>query len=290
MTVRYARWIALFLAPTLLFFLAFYAYPIITVFISSFADWRLASSMSFVGFDNYASLGTDADFAAGLAHTLLWLVIHWVVYVGMGLAVAVMTANGSRFSRFVRTAYLLPNMIPIAALAFLFYFIFNPSIGPINGFLEAVGLERWALNWYQDTRTAFLTVTLTSVLYGGILCLLFAAEISAIPAEVYESAKIDGSSELRTAFSITLPLLRNMIGTAMILTTVHVLKSFEIIYLTTVGGPGNDTVNLPILIFRMAMNNNNLGYSNTIAVVTIVIGVVSIAMISRAFRMGTSYQ
>lgn len=289
MVTRQRTWIIVFLAPTLLFFVLFYVYPLATIFVSSFTDWQLATEMRFNGLDNYRKLLTDRDFKVGFSNTIKWLLIHWFVYVGMGLTVALLTAKKKWFSRFVRTVYLIPNMIPIAALTFLFYFIFNPSIGPVNSLLNLIGLGEYALNWYQDTRTAFLTVTLTSVLFGGILSLLISAELSSIPGEIYEAAKIDGANELKTALYVTLPLLRNIIGTAMILATVHVLKSFEIIYLTTLGGPGNETVNLPILIFRMAMNNNNLSYSNTIAVITILIGIVSILVMTRLFRMGRSH-
>ncbi|MFB9277332.1 carbohydrate ABC transporter permease [Cohnella cellulosilytica] len=288
MHLRQKGWIWTFLAPTLLLFAAFYAYPIATVAISSFTEWRLASAMTYVGLDNYRSLLTDGEFKKALVNTLVWLLAHWTIYVGMGLLVALLTARKTRFSRFVRTVYLIPNMLPIAAVAFLFYIVFNPAIGPINGLLELVGLDQLALNWYQDTRTAFWTVTFTSVIYGGILTLLISAELASIPGEIIESAKMDGAGELRTVFHITLPLLRNVIGTAMILTTVNVLKSFEIIYLTTVGGPGNETINLPILIYRAAMNNNHLSYSNTLGTVTILIGMISILIITRVFRMGRS--
>src|SRR5690625_820816 len=116
-------WIVLFLIPTVLFFCTFYAYPIITIFISSFSDWRLASEIEFIGIDNYKVLLSDNNFKVGFVNTLKWLVIHWVFYVGLGLCVALLTANKSWLSKLVRTVYLIPNMIPIAALAFLFYFI-----------------------------------------------------------------------------------------------------------------------------------------------------------------------
>ena len=120
--------------------------------------------------------------------------------------------------------------------------------------------------------------------------LLLSSEIAAVPSEVYESAKVDGASELQINIMIILPLIKNIIGTCLILATVDCLKTFEVIYLTTSGGPGNLTMNLPVLIFRTAMTNSNYGYANAIATITILIGAASMLLITKIFRTGKNQE
>ena len=116
--------------------------------------------------------------------------------------------------------------------------------------------------------------------------LLISSETAAIPTEVYESAKVDGATESQINRLIVMPLIKNIVGTCLILATVDCLKTFEVIYLTTNGGPGDLTMNLPVMIFRTAMNNSNYGYANAIAFVTILIGAAAMLLITKVFRIG----
>lgn len=279
-------WIVVFLLPTIVLFLGFYAYSIITVFVTGFTDWKLGEPISFVGISNFTKMFQDITFQVSLKNTLIWLVLHWIILVGISLLVALVTIKKTRFSRITRVIYLIPKMIPLAVIGFLYYFMFNPSIGLVNDFIRKLGFENFNVNWFQDTRTAFAAVTVTTIFYGGVFMLLISSEIAAIPAEVYESAKVDGASEFQINTMIVLPLIKNIVGTCLILATVDCLKTFEVIYLTTSGGPGELTMNLPVLIFRTAMTNSNYGYANAIAIVTILIGALSMLLITKVFRIG----
>lgn len=279
-------WIAAFLLPTMILFLGFYAYSIITVFITGFTDWRLGEPIRFAGTGNYIKMFQDSTFIISLKNTLVWLVLHWAVLVGTSLMVALITIKKTRFSRIVRVIYLIPKMIPLAVIGFLYYFMFNPSIGLVNDFIRKLGFKDFSINWFQDTRTAFAAVTVTTIFYGGVFMLLISSEIAAIPSEVYESAKVDGATEFQINTRIVLPLIKNIIGTCLILATVDCLKTFEVIYLTTNGGPGDLTMNLPVLIFRTAMSNSNYGYANAVATVTILIGAAAMLLITKVFRIG----
>lgn len=280
------KWIVIFLLPSLILFLGFYAYSIITVFVTGFTDWKLGEQINFAGVSNFIKMFEDSTFLISLKNTLIWLVLHWVVLVGVSLLVSLATIKKTRFNRIVRVIYLIPKMIPLAVIGFLYYFMFNPTIGLVNDFIRQIGFEDFNLNWFQDERTAFFAVTVTTIFYGGVYMLLLSSEISAVPAEVYESAKVDGASDFQINVMIVLPLIKNIIGTCLILATVDCLKTFEVIYLTTSGGPGNLTMNLPVLIFRTAMTNSNYGYANAIATVTIFIGAAAMLLITKIFRMG----
>ena len=279
-------WIIAFLAPSLLIFFGFYAYSFVTVLTSGFTNWRLGESISFAGISNYRKMFEDETFWQAFRNTMVWLLLHWTVLVGTSLLVALTTMKKTLGSRIVRILYLIPKMVPMAVVGFLFYFIFNPSVGLVNDFIHILGFENFNMNWFQDARTAFGTVTVTTIFYGGVFMLMISSEIAASPAEVFDSARVDGASELQIKLKIVLPLIRNIIGTCLILATVDCLKAFEVIYLTTSGGPGDLTMNLPILIFRTAMNNSNYGYANAIATVTIVIGAAAMLLITRIFGSG----
>jgi raffinose/stachyose/melibiose transport system permease protein len=279
-------WFVLFLLPTIILFLFFYAYPIFAIAFTSFANWKLGTNITFAGFDNFKRMIADPNFRDSLQNTLWWLLLHLVVLVGVSILVALLTFDKSRFSKAVRAIYLIPNALPLAVIGFLFYFIFNPSIGLVNGLVHLFGYKDFALNWYQDAHTAFFTVTVTTILYGGVYTLLMSAEMTAIPEEIFESVKIDGANNLQTNLYIIIPLIKNILGTVLILAAVQCLKTFEVIYLTTSGGPGNSTMNLPILIYRTAMNNSDFSYANSISLVTILIGMVTIGVISKLFKVG----
>lgn len=279
-------WIVIFLLPTIILFLGFYAYSIITVISTGFIKWQLGEPMKFIGVNNFVRMFNDSSFQISLKNTLIWLVLHWGVLVGVSLLVALATIKQSRFSRITRIIYLIPKMMPISVIAFLYYFMLNPSIGLVNDFIRKVGFNNFNINWFIDSRTAFGAVTVTTIFYGGIFMLLISSEIAAIPLEVFEAAKVDGASEYQINIKIVLPLIKNIIGTCLILATVDCLKTFEVIYLTTSGGPGDLTMNLPVLIFRTAMTNSNYGYANAIGTITILIGSLSMLFITKVFRIG----
>jgi raffinose/stachyose/melibiose transport system permease protein len=153
--------------------------------------------------------------------------------------------------------------------------------------LNFLHLEEFAHNWSFEPSTAFLSVTATWLLYAGLIMLLVLTEIGTIPASLYEAADLDGASQWQKDLFITLPQLRNVIGTCIIIASTSKLKEFELIYLTTKGGPGTETMNLPLYLYNTAITQNNFGYSNMIGTVLIALGLVLIYIISRAFRIAS---
>lgn len=282
------HWIVLFLFPTIAIFLMFYAYPLVTVIVTSFTTWRIAQSPEFIGIANYVKLSTDNVFKASFVNVLKWLALYWTIFVGLGILTALLTVRKSGFNRFFRVVYLIPNMIARSALAMTFYFVFQPSFGIVNQFIRSLGFTEFNRNWFGQLDSAFYAVTAITIFFSGVIMLLVSSEISSIPDSVIESARIDGAKQWQIDFYIILPMIRNIVGTSLILATTQVLRTFESIVLTTSGGPGNSTMNLSLYLYRQAMLNNKIGYANAIGTVTIIIGVVAITGINRFFKMGTS--
>ena len=279
-------WIPVFLLPAVVLFLLIYAVPLVMVFVTSLFDYRLTSqSMTFVGFDNYIRLLGDPDFAQAFTNTLVWIAIQCVVHVALGTLIALILYKRPRGWKFVRTAYMIPNIISNAAIGMIFLNIFNPQFGVVNSVLRAIGLERLTHNWLMDSSTAFFSVTLIWVLFGGYTTTLVLAQALTIDESVLEAARVDGATAFQTDLFIVLPLLKKMIGTTMVMAAAYMLQMFDLIYITTNGGPGHTTTNLPLLLYGVYKGENNYGYANTIGVVIVLVGAIAMTIINKALKV-----
>jgi raffinose/stachyose/melibiose transport system permease protein len=189
------------------------------------------------------------------------------------------------YSKFCQTVFMLPNILSSAALGMLFYNIFNPTYGPVNKIVQFFGNKNFNINWYANAQSAFFAVTVTWLPFAAMIAILTAAELAAIPDDIFEAAIIDGASEIQTIFRIKLPLLKNAIGTGTILAATSMLQKMDILIMTSNGGPGIQTMNLPLLIYNTAMQDANFGLANACAVLLILMGLVSIGAINKIYRM-----
>lgn len=267
-----------------------YLYPIGMIVTTSLFEWKQFKPMFFIGIQNYVRLLTaDPTFITAALNTMIWVVLQSTVHVFLGAAVAFGLARKPFGWKIVRTSFMIPNVISSAALATIYLMIFNPKIGAVNLFARQVlGIEKYAKNWYFDSSSAFFTVTLTWILYAAVITMLIFSEITAIPQELYESARIDGAGGLKCDYYITLPLVRNALATSVIVASNSMLKDFVLVYLTTRGGPGRITLGLPQFLYETAMTQYNFGYANTIAVVLISVGMSLVFLITKAFNYGAS--
>ena len=164
--------------------------------------------------------------------------------------------------------------------------IYNPAFGPLNRMLKAVGLEAWARPWLGDFALALPAVGIvgTWVQYGFCMA-LFIAGVQRIEEALYDAAKIDGANEFQQFRHVTLPGLRSEISVAMVTTLITALRVFDLIYVTTLGGPGNQTMVASLWLYRNAFQQNRVGYAATIAVVlTAIILVISYLVITLRLR------
>lgn len=283
-------WITLFLLPTTIIFLLIYAIPVFTVIYTSFFEWRgFSGNMKFIGFQNYIEAFTkDSSFRTAVSNTFTWIALQSTIHVGIGTLLALILARKPFGWKFIRATYMFPNIISASALAIMFLNIFNPQFGIINSVIRVLGFKDFYHNWHFDFSTAFPTVTVSWLLYSGLITILILAEIMSIDESIYEAARIDGASDWQINLMIVLPMLRNIIGTCVIIAATSMLKEFELIYLTTRGGPADLTLNLPLYLYRTALIENNFGYANMIGTNLIIMGIISIILISKVFKLGKS--
>ena len=280
-------WIPIFLAPACILFLLVFALPLVLVFVTSLFEYKLMpNTFSFAGLSNYVKLFTqDPNFLPILKNTFVWILIHCTLHVVLGTALAFVLYKKPFGWKVVRTGYMIPNIISQSAIAMIFLNLYNASFGAVNSVLKSIGLEHLCHNWLFDNNTAFPAVTMIWLLFAGYTTTLVLAQLLSVDESIIEAARVDGASSLQIDFMIMFPLVRKMIGTTVIMAAAYMLQLFSMIYITTGGGPGVATTNLPLYLYTTMKNRYDYGYANAIGVVIIAIGAVCMVVIRKLFRM-----
>lgn len=279
------------MAPGILLIAFVFLSSIFVLFGSSFTEWAIGRDLSFVGLKNYIYMFTeDKKFITSIGNTLVWIVLQSTIHVCIGFILALILAKKKWYSNPIRTIAFIPNIISSAALGMLFLCIMNPQFGLVNNLISKIIGKPYVQNWFMDPNTAFLAVTLTWLPYAGMVTILVIAEMSSIPEEIYEAAKIDGATSFQTNLYIVTPLMRNIIGTSTILAATSMLQKLDIIMMTTNGGPGHKTMNMPMYLYETVFTYNNYGLANTQGVILILLGVVTLLAIRKVYRMDKEEQ
>lgn len=280
---RNYKWIYLFLLPSVLVFLVFYLQPILTVFYTSLTKWDGFNAPTFIGLENYINLFQNQAFLISLKNILLWSLIAATLHVGFGVLVAFVLYHRPKGWKVTRAVFMVPNVISAAAWAMIYKFIFNDSMGILNTLIRKFD-PNFHVQWFYNSPYAFWAVTLTWLFYAVIVTLVVLNDLMAIPQELTEAARIDGASGWQITRYIHLPLCRNAIGTGIICSMTSRVAMYEQIALTTAGGPGDDTMNLPIILVK-SIQDMKYGYANANGVIMFLLGLVILAVINKAFKM-----
>jgi raffinose/stachyose/melibiose transport system permease protein len=270
----------LYLAPAFLFYLLFAFGPLAYTTWLSFFDWDGLTVGEWVGIENYRKVIEDPDIRASFVHSFELIFFYAILPVVLGLALASVIAHGRvRGVTFFRAVLFLPQTVATVVVAIAWVWIYAPD-GPLNKALDAVGLSGISRGWLGDFNFALPALGLvgTWVMFG--LCLvLFLAGIQKIPYSLYEAARVDGAGRLREFFAVTLPGLRGELAVALTLTTIMALRTFDLIYVSTSGGPGTSTTVPSVLVYQNAFVNGRVGLAAAVAVVlTALIFVVAFAI------------
>jgi raffinose/stachyose/melibiose transport system permease protein len=258
----------LYILPGLLFYGLFTLAPLAHTVELSFFDWDGLTVGHYVGLANYREAFSDPLVRDSFRHSAELIVFYALLPVALGLLLtAILTRHPVRGFTFFRTALFLPQMIAGVVVAQAWVWIYADN-GPLNEFLRDVGLGSLARPWLGDFSWALPAVggIGTWVTYG--LCMvLFIAGAQSIPQSLYDAARVDGAGAVREFFAVTLPALRNQVVVAFVLTTINALRSFDVIYNATSGGPGTTTYVPSFYMYRNAFVFNRVGYAAAIAVI-----------------------
>lgn len=274
--------IALSLAPGSLLFALFFLLPLLVLLATSFTEWNVVS-LRFTGFQNYLRLIHDGVFWKAVGNTAFYAAAADVVQVPLAVFVAMILAQKTPGWRVSRAVLFVPVVISGAAYALIFASFYNARYGLLNRVLAAFGGS--GRDWLFDVHTALPAIAATYAFSIGFYMILVMSEIGAIPPELLEAASLDGATLFRRLWFITLPLLRHVIGTCILLCLLATLAFFDIVYILTVGGPADATVSLTVYAFR-AYTNNQWGYANTIGVFVVAVGFLLVVVVRRVFHIG----
>lgn len=279
----------LFLAPALVFLLFVYIPIIENVFFSLFEWSSFQPEKTFIGLKNYIDLFHDPVFFTALRNNVLYAVISLICQVGGGLILAAVLEDKlvRKWSPFFRTVFFLPVVISMTVIALLFDFIYNPEIGLLNQLLEAVGLDELTRAWLGDENTAMLSVIFVSQWQSvGYIAMLYIVSIQSIPAELYESAQLDGAGKIQQFFHITVPQTKEMSFVAVVMTLTGAFTVFNEPYILTGGGPGNASEVLSTFLYKSAFTKDMMGYASAIATVVLLLTLALSLIQMKFFKTG----
>lgn len=280
----WAGW--LFALPALVMYVVFELYPVLTSVQYSFYDWDGIGVATPAGLKNYERVFTEPQLLASILHSFMFIAFFSLLPVGLGLVVAsIVREIKSQFAGGVaRTLMFLPQIIPGAASAIAWTWMYSPN-GAVNQLLSAVGLGGLRRTWLGDFTWALPAVGIIGTwLATGLCTLLLLAGIGKIDASVYEAAMIDGANRIQQFFAITLPGLRGEIGVCITITIISALASFDVVFMSTQGGPGYSTTVPGVQVYQLAFTENRVGQSSALAIVLSLLVLVIILPIQRYFR------
>ncbi len=270
--------------PALVGFLVFLLWPTLRGIWLSFTDFNLLTEPSFVGLRNYQRMLADPVFWNAAKVTVWYVVINISVQTVVALLIAVLMHRLTQ-STFVRSIVLTPYLVSNVVAALVFLWILDTQLGVGNQILAAMGLDR--LPFLADEALVIPTIALINVWrHMGYTALLIFAGLQTIPDSVYEAGRVDGASEWRMFWRITMPLLRPILALVLIMTIIGSFQVFDTVAVTTNGGPVNSSRVLQLYIYDMAFGRFQFGYASALSVALLVILLIVTVVQYRLARAG----
>ncbi|WP_109776364.1 carbohydrate ABC transporter permease [Quadrisphaera granulorum] len=248
----------------------------------SFYSWDGVGAATWVGLRNYASFATDPVLRSTVGHVLVLVVFFSVLPIVLGLLSAALLARGrSRGMAVYRWIFFLPQVLTSVVVALVFRRIYALD-GPLNSVLQAVGLGSLARAWLADFTWALPALGLVGTWATfGFCMVLFISGTTAINPELYEAARMDGAGPVREFFCVTLPGLRGQVAIAVTLTVTASLRTFDLVWVTTRGGPGTSTLTPAVALYRAAFQNPQVGLAAAIGVTMAVLCLLIAVVVTR---------
>jgi raffinose/stachyose/melibiose transport system permease protein len=271
-------------------FLIFFMIIILPIFFSAYystLEWNGIGEAVFIGMKNYVNLfvnNTDG-FMMAIKNSFLVAFFSVFVQVPLALVLALVISKGIKGEGFFRTVYFIPVIISTTVIGQLWMKIYQPKYGMLNHLLEVTGLDFLKQNWLATPETALGSAFFVIIWqYIGYHMLLLYSAIKAIPREVYEAAEVDGANHIQKAFRITIPLILPMLKVCVTFALIGSLKTFDLIYVLTKGGPIHSTEVPTTLMFSTIFLQNKYGYGSAMAIFIIVECLIFTVFIQKFFK------
>lgn len=279
----------LYVLPALLLYGAFVVFPLGHTVWLSFFNWDGLTPAKWAGLANYRNLFADPELRSAFLHSAILVVFVAVLPVVLGLFLAAtLSTIRARGLTFFRTLLFVPQVLPLVVVGVAWQWLYGPT-GPVDSALQAIGLGSFAHAWLGDFTWALRAVGIvgTWVTYGFAM-VLFIAGVQKIPISLYDAARVDGAGPIREFFAVTLPGLRHELVVAFTLTTIAALRTFDVIYVMTQGGPGTTTTVPSLEIYMRAFEYNEVGSAAAVSVaLALIISVITVLILRLGDRSST---
>ncbi len=268
--------------PAFLLYVVFAIYPILQSFYYSFMDWNGFNEMTFVGLDNFKKLFADSLFWNSVKNNIYVVLVSVLGQVPLALLFALLLNRKLKGAKLFRTIGFLPVVLSTVVISLTWSLIYNSRDGLINEFLRSIGLESLAQNWLGDTKWAMVSVLVVVVWqFVGLYLIIFLAALQNVPSEVLEAAKMDGASEWATTWKITIPMIWETILVAITLCIAGSLKTFDLIYVMTHGGPAHSTDVMALYMFNETFTKLQYGYGSAVSVFIFFFSLILIGIVNK---------
>ncbi len=282
----------LFVLPALAIYLFYVAWPLISMFHYSLYQWNgLSPDKTFVGLNNYVTLLTkDRSFRLSISHNIIWAIVTISVLLIVGFLVAYALSQRLQLRNIYRTAFFIPTTASTVVIGFIWVFIYDNTLGPLNLTLRALGLESLTRTWLADPQATLYAVIAVAIWSSlGFFVVVFMAAIQSIPQDLFDSASIDGANGLQQMWHIAIPLTSVTTRALIILGLIGAVNQFGLVYLLSKGGPYHASEVMAYQIYDLAFALNQTGYASALSVVLLLISaVITIAqllLVRRNVRM-----
>lgn len=279
----------LFIAPWLVGFVAFHAWPFLQSIYLSFTRYNIVTAPKWVGLSNYRMLLTqDELFWKSAWVTVKYAVISVPLAIVAGVALALLLNANIKGIAIFRTIFYLPSIVPTVATSVLFIWILNPNIGLINELLALVGIQGPA--WLRTSPWAFYSLVLMSLWGVGGSMVIYLAGLKDIPLHLYEAATIDGANPLRKLVHITLPMMTPVIFFNLVMGIIGAFQTFTQAYIIAPnGGPEDSTYFYSLYLYNRAWKYLDMGYASAMAWMLFVVIIVMTAIVFRSQKRWVHY-
>src|SRR5262252_1638856 len=266
----YARRYWAFAVPAAVVVLLVILFPWIFTIFMSLHDWKVSGATPFVGLANYAKMLQDERFLWAIVRTIWFTAGTVIAPLLLGVWAAVCFASQFRLRGLARTLFVLPMMATPVAIALVWTMMFHPQLGVLNYVLTSLGLQ--PSSWVYDSSTVIPTLVMVETWqWTPLVMLIVLGGIASLPQDPYEAAILDGASAWQMFRHITLPLVWPFIMVATVIRLIDALKTFDTIYVITLGGPGTSSETINIMLYQTAFAYYDLGYGSAIVVVFFVL-------------------
>jgi raffinose/stachyose/melibiose transport system permease protein len=276
-TIQLRRFIVLGLLPALLIYALFVFVPVIWSAYYGFFDWKGIGAAKFIGLDNYAEVLRDEIFWRSLKNNVIFVLAAVFGQLPIALLLAIFLHKSNMLQRFLRSAIFMPMVLSSVIIGMIWQYIYHPQIGILNFLLDSLGLASWKLQWLSDPVIAIYSLTPPLIWsFVGLYLIIFISALQNIPGEIHDAALIDGAGGARKLFSITLPMIWSTVQVAIILCISGSLKSFDLVYVMTKGGPAHATELLATYMYNSTFSSYRYGYGSAISTSIIIISLLFI--------------